>query len=105
MSRASTIIELLNRGADSAAAISAPGRRPLSYAGLRGQVEKTGIALHDLGVGRNDPVAIVLPNGPEMASAFVSIAASATAAPLNPGYRENELEFYLGDLQARLLQC
>jgi acyl-CoA synthetase (AMP-forming)/AMP-acid ligase II len=103
MSRAPTIIELLNRGADSATAISAPGRRPLSYSGLRGQVEKTGIALHDLEVGRNDPVAIVLPNGPEMASAFVSIAASATAAPLNPGYRENEFEFYLSDLQARLL--
>jgi acyl-CoA synthetase (AMP-forming)/AMP-acid ligase II len=103
MSRALTIIELLNHGADSAAAITAPGRQPLSYAGLRAQVEKTGVALHDLGVGRNDPVAIVLPNGPEIAGAFVSIAANATAAPLNPGYREDEFEFYLSDLQARLL--
>ena len=103
MARAPTIVELLNHGAGSAPAISAPGRRSLSYAELRGQVEKTGQSLRDLGVGRNDPVAIVLPNGPEMASAFVSIAATATTAPLNPGYREDEFEFYLGDLQARLL--
>jgi acyl-CoA synthetase (AMP-forming)/AMP-acid ligase II len=38
-----------------------------------------------------------------MASSFVSLASAATAAPLNPGYREEELEFYLGDLNAKLL--
>ena len=103
MSHAPTIIELLKRGADTAPAISAPGRKPLSYAGLREQIKKTGGALRGLGVGRNDPVAIVLPNGPEMASAFISIAANATAAPLNPGYQKDEFEFYLSDLQARLL--
>ncbi len=56
-----------------------------------------------MGIGRNDRVAIVLDNGPEMAAAFVSVAAGATAAPLNPGYRADEFEFYLRDLNARLL--
>lgn len=38
-----------------------------------------------------------------MASAFISIASGATAAPLNPGYRAEEFEFYLSDLNARAL--
>ena len=103
MSYAPTIIELLNHGSDFAPALSSPGRKPLSYARLRGQVEKTAGALHALGIGRNDLVVIVLPNGPEMASAFISIAASASTAPLNPSYSEDEFEFYLSDLQPQLL--
>ena len=50
---------------------------------LREQVDKTVAQLRELGVDRNDAVAIVLPNGPEMASAFISIAAGATTAPLD----------------------
>lgn len=60
-------------------------------------------ALAGMGVGRGDRVAIVLPNGPEMAAAFVTIAQVATTAPLNPGYREEEYDFYLSDLKAKAL--
>jgi len=56
-----------------------------------------------MGMGRNDRVAIVLPNGPEMAVAFVAVAAGATSAPLNPAYRANEFDFYLSDLKAKAL--
>jgi len=45
----------------------------------------------------------VLPNGPEMAAAFVAIAAGATTAPLNPSYLEGEFDFFLSDLRARAL--
>jgi oxalate---CoA ligase len=38
-----------------------------------------------------------------MATAFLSIASAATAAPLNPTYRAEEFEFYLTDLRAKLL--
>ena len=38
-----------------------------------------------------------------MAAAFLSVAAAATAAPLNPAYRQDEFEFYLGDLNAKAL--
>jgi acyl-CoA synthetase (AMP-forming)/AMP-acid ligase II len=48
-------------------------------------------------------VGIVLDNGPEMAAAFLTIGSAATAAPLNPGYRADEFEFYLTDLRAKLL--
>jgi len=100
---ATTIVDLLARGANDAPALIAPGRAALSYAGLRQQVEATVKRLNALGIGRNTPVAIVLPNGPEAASAFVSVATGATTAPLNPAYRRDEFEFYLEDLQAKLL--
>jgi acyl-CoA synthetase (AMP-forming)/AMP-acid ligase II len=54
-------------------------------------------------VGRDDRVAIVLPQGPDLAVTFLAVAAGATAAPLNPAYVEREFVFYLEDLQARAL--
>jgi acyl-CoA synthetase (AMP-forming)/AMP-acid ligase II len=98
-----TIIDLLSNGENEAPAIAAPGRSELSYRGLRGQVATTVAALNSLGIGRNDPVAMVLPNGPEGAAAFLSIASGATTAPLNPAYTRDEFEFYLSDLGAKLL--
>ena len=103
MPDANTVFELLKRGRDTAVALSAPGRKSLTYEGLRSHAEKTVRTLNRLGIGRNDPVAIVLPNGPEMASSFLAIASGAATAPLNPAYRMEELEFYLSDLKARLL--
>jgi oxalate---CoA ligase len=100
---AATINALLERGADKATALSAPGGTPLSYQALRKLASDTTTALNARGIGRNDRVAIVLDNGPEMAAAFLSIGAGATAAPLNPSYRADEFEFYLSDLKARLL--
>src|SRR5690606_13641627 len=73
------------------------------HAGLRALAGTTVERLNALGIGRNDRVAIVLPNGPEMATAFVAIAAGATTAPLNPAYREEEFAFYLTDLKARAI--
>jgi len=98
-----TVLDLLEAGAPGAPALSAPGGAPLTYRALRQLARDTLSALNAMGIGRNDRVAIVLDNGPEMAAAFVSVAAGATAAPLNPGYRADEFEFYLTDLKAKLL--
>ncbi|MFQ5737427.1 MAG: acyl--CoA ligase [Acidobacteriota bacterium] len=98
-----TVVKLIERGEQGAVAIRAPGRQPLRYGDLSRQVARTIGRLNTFGVGRNDPVAIVIRNGPEMASAFLSIAAGATAAPLNPAYKADEFEFYLSDLRAKLL--
>jgi acyl-CoA synthetase (AMP-forming)/AMP-acid ligase II len=100
---ASTVLDLLSAGAADASAMSAPGGVSLSYRGLRELAQRTLAALNARGIGRNDRVAIVLDNGPEMACAFVCIAAGATAAPLNPAYRADEFEFYLSDLRAKIL--
>lgn len=100
---AQTVIELLSAGADGDTAISAVDRPSLTYAGLRTLVADSVASLRALGIGRNDRVAIVLPNGPEMATVFVAVAAGATTAPLNPAYRAEEFRFYLEDLDAKAL--
>lgn len=98
-----TIPALLARAPAEAPAIGAPERVPLTHGGLRALAERTARTLHGAGIGRGDRVAIVLPNGPEMAAAFVSLACAATTAPLNPAYRAEEFDFYLGDLGAKAL--
>jgi acyl-CoA synthetase (AMP-forming)/AMP-acid ligase II len=103
LKKPATIHDLLQQGTDAAIAIAGVDRKALAYAGLRRLAADTVSTLNDLGIGRNDRVAIVLPNGPEMASAFVSIACGATTAPLNPAYKLDEFEFYLSDLRARAL--
>ncbi|MEO8715514.1 MAG: acyl--CoA ligase [Acetobacteraceae bacterium] len=100
---ADTITALLTKGAEAAPAIRAPGRPALTHGALRALVSRTVADLNRMGIGRGDRVAIVLPNGPEMAVAFVAIGAGATTAPLNPGYKTDEFEFYLSDLNARAL--
>jgi acyl-CoA synthetase (AMP-forming)/AMP-acid ligase II len=94
---------LLAVGADDAPALGAPGRRALSFGELRALIGRTLGALNAAGIGRNDAVAIVLPNGPEMAACYMACASGVTSAPLNPAYRADEFEFYLADLQARAL--
>ncbi len=94
---------LLQTGADADPALLQPGGRPLTYGALRHLADSTMDRLNGLGIGRGDRVAIVLPNGPEMAAAFVAIGAAATTAPLNPAYRAEEFAFYLSDLNARAL--
>ncbi|MBW4708212.1 acyl--CoA ligase [Roseobacter sp. YSTF-M11] len=98
-----TIQSLLSEHDGSALAIGAPDRGWMTYECLRDLAHEVADALHGMGIGKGDRVAIVLPNGPEMAAAFVSIAQVATTAPLNPAYREEEYAFYLSDLKAKAL--
>jgi acyl-CoA synthetase (AMP-forming)/AMP-acid ligase II len=100
---AETVRDLLQPHPADAAAILAPERPPLTFGGLRELADRTVARLNGLGIGRGDRVAIVLPNGPEMATAFVAAACGATTAPLNPAYREEEFDFYLADLRAKAL--
>lgn len=98
-----TISALIAAHDASAPAIGAPDRDWLTYGGLRDLASSVTETLHGIGIGCGDRVAIVLPNGPEMATAFFIIAHAATTAPLNPAYREEEYEFYLEDLKAKAL--
>jgi acyl-CoA synthetase (AMP-forming)/AMP-acid ligase II len=98
-----TVHDILEAGRDTDVAFAAPDRPDLSYAELRMLAGNVRLRLRDVGIGRNGRVAIVLPNGPEMATAFLTIAASATTAPLNPNYRAEEFKFYLEDLKASAL--
>jgi acyl-CoA synthetase (AMP-forming)/AMP-acid ligase II len=103
MEEPETFSLLLSRGEAGATAIGAPELAPLAWGGLRDLASRTIDDLNAMGIGRGDRVAIVLRNGPEMAAAFVCMAAGAATAPLNPGYRQDEFDFYLGDLQPKAL--
>ena len=94
---------LLRKASGESIAIDAPGQESLSYGALLSLVENSVSTLNRHGIHRNDRVAIVLPNGAEMAAAFIAVSCGATAAPLNPAYQKPEFDFYLSDLNAGAL--
>ncbi|MFA5884653.1 MAG: AMP-binding protein [Acidimicrobiia bacterium] len=65
-------------------AILAPGRDTATYADLGAQVDAVGAFLGESGIVREHVVALALPNGPELAVAFLGVAAAAACAPLAP---------------------
>ncbi|MCX6653693.1 MAG: AMP-binding protein, partial [Candidatus Bathyarchaeota archaeon] len=85
------------------AAIEDPARRPLSYEELKDQIRSTVRYLNGCGLYRNDRVAVILPNGPEMAVAFLGVSSCSTCAPINPQINSEELRFLLIDMKAKAL--
>jgi acyl-CoA synthetase (AMP-forming)/AMP-acid ligase II/acyl carrier protein len=101
-----TIHEIMKANAESAPegiAILGLADNPLRYHRLYEHILLTISQLNELGIGRNDRVAIVLPNGPQLAVAFLSISCATACAPLNPAYTSAEFDFYLSDLEAKAL--
>ena len=101
-----TIFSGISRQAEAtpdAVAIEAYARRALSYSGLRDHILNLVGRLNALGAGRGDRVAIVLPSGPEMATACLSVAACAVATPLNPDFKQSEYEAVLKRMGPKLL--
>src|SRR5450631_1787381 len=74
----------LDRSCGSSLALLAPGRRSISYQALSDFVVRTSSILRAAGIAQTDLVATVLPDGPDMVSAFLAISSVATCAPLNP---------------------
>jgi len=97
------LLEHQARRIPDAPAILAPGRAPLTYGVLHQHLLETEQALRAMGIGRTDRVALVLPNGPELAVTIVTIAAAATCVPINPAYGAVELDKYFTDLRPRAL--
>ncbi len=98
-----TIRELLEPGDAGNTAILGVDCKPLDYGGLRTGVDRLAGQLRALGISPTDRVAMVLPNGPEMALTFLAVSSCAAAAPLNPKYRAAEFRFYMEDLGAKAL--
>src|SRR5262245_27623307 len=97
------LLEHHAKRAPDAPAILAPGRAPLGYGRLHEHLDQVGRTLRAMGIGRRDRVAVVLPNGPDMALAFLTIAACAVCVPINPAYGTEELDRYFADLRPRAL--
>lgn len=101
-----SIPQLLRQNAkkfESRAAFVNEAGNELSHSPLFDHVKSTAESLNAMGIARNQRVAIVLPQGPELATTFLCVASVATAAPLNYNYTQEDFEFYLEDLNARAL--
>ncbi|TMD36378.1 MAG: AMP-dependent synthetase [Chloroflexi bacterium] len=98
-----TLIEVLDRGETRATAIAVPGGPHLTYGRLREQVAAAAERLAQLGLGRGQRIALVLPNSVETIVMFLAAATTGTAAPLNHAYKEDEFRFYLEDTEAKAL--
>jgi acyl-CoA synthetase (AMP-forming)/AMP-acid ligase II len=111
MSNPNTLLELIQVPAQlgptqdrTAIVIPESGTR-VSYKALNDQVVEMANALASIGIQRGDRVATVLPNGLPAIVSFIAASVAGTAAPLNPGYREDEFSFYLEDTGAKVLLC
>jgi acyl-CoA synthetase (AMP-forming)/AMP-acid ligase II len=97
------VSDLASRAVPTHVALCSEDRPPLSFGGLSTLVDATAASLHRRGLGTGAPVALMLANGPELASAFLALSAATAVAPLNPAFKDAELEFYLADLGAKAL--
>ncbi|WP_377271617.1 long-chain fatty acid--CoA ligase [Peterkaempfera sp. SMS 1(5)a] len=76
----------------------------LSYRALDQVSARMAGLLRDRGVKPGDQVAIMLPNSPEFAIAYLGVLrAGGIVVPMNPLLKAREVAYYLGDSGARLL--
>jgi acyl-CoA synthetase (AMP-forming)/AMP-acid ligase II/acyl carrier protein/NRPS condensation-like uncharacterized protein len=91
------------RAASGRDAILAPEREPATFGTLLACARDAVRALRRAGIGRNDRVAAILPDGPEAATAIVSVASGAICAPLNSSFTADELRRYFVELKVSAL--
>ncbi len=84
-------------------ALTSENNSKLSYGNLKSFTDSISRQLAGNGISNKDRAAIVLPNGPFMASSFLAISSYMSAAPLNPTYKADEYEFYLKDLSPKIV--
>jgi long-chain acyl-CoA synthetase len=100
--RSASVVHIL-----AAAAAHAPGAEALvcgaarlSYGAYWHAVQAEARRLRETGLAPGDRVAVILPNGPEIAIAsMAAMAAGAVLVPLNPLYTAHELAYILGDAE------
>src|SRR3984893_11608256 len=106
MPRTNTLLEVIDVAPSTDTAFFLPDSRiRVPYQSLREQVTAMADGLAALGIRRGDRVATVLPNGLPAVVSFLAASIAGTAAPLNPGYREDEFNFFLEDTKAKVVLC
>lgn len=93
----------LFKGQSNAPAICAPEMQAMTHGQLHEQVKKVAGILQSIGIKPGMRVASALKDGPSAAAAFLAVASTATAAPLNPGGKKAEFDASLVNLEADLL--
>lgn len=89
--------------ADATAIVLPETNTKVTYGSLREQISTMADTLAGLGIQPGDRVATSMPNGIAAIVSFVAASMAGTAAPLNPGYKQEEVDFYLEDTSAKLL--
>ncbi|MCY4129873.1 MAG: acyl--CoA ligase [Gammaproteobacteria bacterium] len=97
------ILQLYERASAESTAIANVKGEAINYASLLTFARRFGDSLASVGIKGDDRVAIVMRNGPQMATTFASCSPWCAVAPLNPAYTADEFEYYLTDLETDLL--
>ena len=103
---AMTIPSMIQKAAsacESSPVLESVDHQSCTFGQLAKQIDYVGRKLRAWGIRQHDCVAVVLPNGCEMATAFLGVSSYAVCAPLNPCYQSEEFEFYLSDLEAKAI--
>ena len=98
--------ELLDRLASNtpdAFAVLSPGRDPLTYRQLYNSVRSLQDSLASFGVEPGEVIALAMPGGPEMITAFLAAATTGACAPLDPSLTESDSQVSLKQLGAGTL--
>jgi long-chain acyl-CoA synthetase len=78
----------------------------MSYGRLKEEVDRFASALHGLGIGKGDKLAIYLLNSPQYIIAyFGALKAGATLTPISPVYTSIEVKHQLEDSGAESIVC
>jgi oxalate---CoA ligase len=104
ISAPTTLLGLMDKVPAGHTAIVVPEQNlRISYGALRDNVTALAEALAASGIGRGDRIGMAMPNGLPCIVSFLASAMAGTSAPLNPGYKKEEFEFYLDDTNAKVL--
>jgi len=99
-----TLAKALDAGHHGPAVIGTEHGVEMDYHTLAQQVKSFEQTLTAYGLGPGDAVSMSLPNGIEFVVAFLATTcARLVAAPLNPAYIKDEVEFYLADAKSKML--
>ena len=97
-----TLLDLLPDTETPAVRSVEAGRAPCTHRRLRRFIAEE-VDFWKYGVGRTDRVAILFPNGPELAVAFVAVLTYCTCAPLNPANTPQEIAGELKNVGAKAI--
>jgi acyl-CoA synthetase (AMP-forming)/AMP-acid ligase II len=98
------VLERAAECGDKPALVDGPSGRELSYAQLDDAVRRMAGALRERGFGKGDVLALLSPNVPEYAVAFLATTMTGgTVTTINPVYNTEEIEYQLKDAGARFL--
>jgi acyl-CoA synthetase (AMP-forming)/AMP-acid ligase II len=98
-------LQLKQRAEDApeAIALTFPGGHALTYLELDRRLRTMRREAAGAGLGPGEIAALVLPNGPDLITAFLAVAGIGAAAPLDPSSTESEFRYYLNRMGARMV--